>query len=229
MLTKPFVGALALAIGAAGLTGVAAAGPVGKEGRHGPRLIRVVFRPDRIDLARSASISVSGTAARSVEVRLAGATDRAGLAFEWTPYRWRPLQRRHGRWRGVLPAPALRGIYRLQLRIDDGRRILSSARWLLRVFPHGVLARRSFSTAVAAVRDFVAHLPGDEILVALRRWPQAAFDHRNPRLHRLFVIAYAPRDDNRLSSRLGSFITTVRDGLAGRWRILEATTAPYGP
>jgi len=187
----------------------------------------VTLRPGVIDLYQSASIGVPGTAARRVDVRLLGATDRAGLADEWTPYRWQRLRLRHGLWRGELPAPPLFGTYQLQLRLDHGRRFLSSRRWLLRVFPDGTMTRPSFSTAVAAVRDFVAHLPGDEVLVALKRWPQATFDHRDPRLHRLFVIAYEPRGDNRPSSRLGLFITTVRDSFGGRWRLLQATTQPY--
>ena len=44
----------------------------------------------------------------------------------------------------------------------------------------------------------------------------------------LFVIAYAPRGDNRPGSRLGRFISTVRNGYHGRWRVLEVTTQPYG-
>jgi hypothetical protein len=43
----------------------------------------------------------------------------------------------------------------------------------------------------------------------------------------LFVIAYAPRGNTRPSSRLGLFVTAVRDGFHGRWRVLEATSQPY--
>jgi hypothetical protein len=199
----------------------------GDQGEHGRRIVRVMLRSRVIGLFHSAGVIVSGTTARGVEVRLSGATDSAGLAYEWTPYRWRRLRLLHGAWRGVLPAPALLGIYQLQLRLDSGRRLLSSTRWLLRVFRHGTVSRPSFPTAGSAVRSYVAHLPGDQVLVALRRWPQAGFDRRDRRLHRLFVIAYAPRGDNRLSSRLGLFITTVRDGFHGRWRLLRATTQPY--
>jgi hypothetical protein len=105
--------------------------------------------------------------------------------------------------------------------------LLSSAHWLLRVFPSGTLRRSSFRTTGGAVRDFVARLRGHEVLVALRRWPLAEFDHRDPRLHRLFAVAYSPRGDCRPGSRLGLFITTVRNGFQGRWRVLEATTQPY--
>ena len=114
----------------------------------------------------------------------------------------------------------------MQLRLGRAQ-IVSSAKWLLRVFPRGAVKRPLFPTVAPAVRDYVAHLPGHEVLVALRRWPLASFDHRDPRLNRLLVISYAPRGDNRRSSRLGLFVTCVRDGPHGRWRLLEATTQPY--
>lgn len=95
------------------------------------------------------------------------------------------------------------------------------------MFPGGTLKRPSFSRAVGAARQFVAHLPGHEVTVALKRWPLAKFDHRDPRMNRLFVIAYAPAGDDRLSARRGLFITVSRDGLHGRWRLLQATTQPY--
>jgi hypothetical protein len=120
------------------------------------------------------------------------------------------------------------GIYRLRLRLDHGRRFLSSARWLLRVVPSGTMKRRPSPTATGAVRHFVADLPRHEVMVALRQWPLAKFDHRDPRLNRLFVVAYRPRSDRGHSSRLGLFISTVRDGYRGSWRVLEATTQPYG-
>jgi hypothetical protein len=189
--------------------------------------VRVTLQPRVTDLYHPASIAVSGIAAHDVEVRLLGATDRAGLAYQWAPYRWRRLQLQRGTWRGVLPTPPLLGIYQVQLRLDDGRRVLSSANWLLRVFPPGAVRRRSFPTAVAAVRDYVAHLPGDQVLVALKPWPQAAFDHRDRRLHEFFMLAYAPRADNRVDSRIGLFITTVRDGFHGHWRLLQAAVGPY--
>jgi hypothetical protein len=197
------------------------------EGERGRQLVRVVLGSRVIDLGRSSSVTVGGLTAHQVEVRLLGATDRSGLAYEWAPYRWRRLRLVLDAWNGVLPAPALPGIYQLQLRLDRGRKLLTTTRWLLRVFPLGTVPRGSSDTAVAAVRDFVAHLPGDQVLVAMRRWPQATFDHRDPRLHRVFVVAFAPRADNRASTRSGLFITTVRDGFHGRWRLLQATVQPY--
>jgi hypothetical protein len=204
--------------------GVAALAPVANAG-HGP--VRVVLGPRAVDLYHSASVRVSGTTAGSVEVRLVGAIDRAGRAYEWTPYRWRALRIRRDTWHGLLPTPPLAGIYRLRLRFDHGRRFLSSAGWLMRVFPKGAMKRPSSPTAVGAVRHYVGNLPGHEVLVASRRWPLASFDHRDPRLNRLFAIAYAPRGDRLPQSRLGLFVTVVRDGFRGRWRVLEATTQPY--
>ena len=192
-----------------------------------PALVRVTLLPRVIDLYHSASIIVSGLSARHADVRLLGAIDRTGLAYEWRPYPWRPLRLIGNSWHGLLPPPPLLGIYQLQLRLDDGRMLFTSPRWLLQVFARGTMAHRSFPTAVAAIRDFVAHLPGNQRLAALRQWPRAAFDHRDPRLHRLFVIAYSPRGDQRSDSRRGLFVTTVREGFRGRWRLLEATTQPY--
>jgi len=210
--------ATAFAVGAGALTAAANAG----------HPVRVVLGSPVVDLYHSAPVQVSGTTADSVDVRLVGAIDRAGRAYEWSPYPWRALRASRGTWRGLLPAPPLFGIYQLRLRLDHGRSFLSSVRWLMRVFPRGTMKRPSFPTAVGAVRGFVAHLPGHKVLVAVRRWPLAKFDHRDPRLNRQFVIAYAPRGDKRPDSRLGLFITTVRNGFHGRWRLLEATTQPYG-
>jgi hypothetical protein len=189
--------------------------------------VSLALRSRVIDLYHSSSISVSGISARRLDVRLLGAIDRSGSAYEWTPYRWRRLRPRERTWRGVLPAPPLFGAYRLQLRLDGGSRYLSSPSWLLRVFPHGTLRRPSLNTPVAAIRDFIAHLRGRQVMVACRHWPLASFDHRDPRLNRLFVVAYASRGDHRPDSRLGLFITTVRDGYQGAWRVLQATTQPY--
>jgi hypothetical protein len=214
--------ALAVAVCLVGIAPAAAA-----QRDHGPH-VRLSLRSPVIDLFHSASVRVSGIAAQQAEVRLIGAIDESGLAYEWTPYPWQRLRLVRGTWQGVLPSPALHGIYRVQLRLDHGRARLSSNNWLLRVFPRGSSTRRSFPTPLAAIRDFVAHRPGDNVLVVVRHWPAATFDHRDPRLHRLFAVAYTPRGDHRVSSRLGLFITTVRDGYHGRWRVLGATVQPYG-
>jgi hypothetical protein len=62
----------------------------------------------------------------------------------------------------------------------------------------------------------------------VRRLRPAAFDHRDPRLQQIFAVAYAPRGDTRPGSRLGLFMTTVRDGFRGRWRLLDSSVEPYG-
>lgn len=174
-----------------------------------------------------ASVSLSGISTNAVSVRLRGADDPAGLAYKWTPYPWRRLRLVRGKWRGALPAPPLRGIYQLQFRIQHRGRLLQSPHWLLRALPADALKRPAFASPEAVIRNYVGGLPGDEVLVTARARPQAAFDHRDPRLHRLFVIAYEHRGDNRPGDRLGLFISTFRDGYHGRWRLLEATSGPY--
>lgn len=189
---------------------------------------RVSFRPATINLFRRTSVSVTGLPARSVEMRLKGATDEAGLAYRWTPCRWRRLRLFDDTWTGALPSPALLGVYELQLRVDGRRQVVQSPKWLLRVFRPQTRTRASFPRPEMVVRNVVDRLPGDEVMVALRRLQPAAFDHRDTRLNRIFAVAYAPRGDTRPSSRLGLFVTTVRAGFHGRWRLLEASVEPYG-
>lgn len=188
---------------------------------------RVAFQPGVIGLFRRASVAVTGLSAHTVEARLRGATDEAGLAYEWTPYRWRRLSLSHGAWRGALPSPALLGVYQLQLRLDGRHSIVQSRGRLLRVFRPATPPRQSFPTPIAVIRNFVERLPGHQELVARRRFAQAAFDHRDPRLHRIYAVAYAPRGDKRVNSRLGLFVTVVREGFRGRWHLLEEGIAPY--
>lgn len=192
---------------------------------HAAPAIQVHVQPRVVEYGPS-QVSVTGIAATELSVRLRGADDPAGLAYRWTAYRWHRLRLVEGSWRGVLPAPPLRGVYQLQFRVRRSKRLLQSPRWLLRVMPPGTLKRSAFRTPGAVVDDYVRDLPGDQVLVAARRWPPAGYDHRDPRLNRTFVIAYAPRGDDRPSSRLGVFITAVRDGYHGRWRLLETTTGP---
>lgn len=195
------------------------------DGADADGAVRVRLQPRVVEYG-PVRVSVSGISAAAVSVRPDGANDLRSLAYQWTPYRWRQLRLVGGRWCGVLPAPPLLGIYRLQFRVRQPRRLLQSPHWLLRVLPPGTLNRPAFATPLAVIRDFVSDLPGNQVLVVARPWAQAAFDHRDPRLNRAFVIAYAPRRNNTPSARLGLFITTVRDGYHGRWRLLEATTEP---
>jgi hypothetical protein len=188
----------------------------------------VRFRPTTINLFRRTSVAVTGLPARSVEARLKGATDETGLAYQWTPYHWRRLHLSGGAWTGSLPSPALLGVYEVQFRVGGREQVMQSPNWLLRVFPPHTLARASFRRPKMVARNFVERLPGDEVMVALRRLQPAAFDHRDTRLNRVFAVAYAPRGDTRPSSRLGMFVTTVRTGFQSRWRLLSATVEPYG-
>ena len=187
--------------------------------------VRVQLRPRVVEYGH-ARVSVSGITATSVSARLLDANDPAGAAYQWAPYRWRRLKLVRGKWSGVLSAPPLLGIYQLQVQIQGSERPLRSPHWLLRVLPPGALDRPAFTTNLAAIRNYVSKLPGNQVLVAERPWPQAAYDHRDPRLLRLFVIAYAPQDDNTPGTQRGLFVTTFRDGYRGRWRLLEATVSP---
>lgn len=210
------------------LVGTAASARLVRAASPSPRArgIRVRLQPRVIEY-RPCRVSVSGIAATSVSVRLRGADDPTGLAYQWTPYRWHRLTLVRGSWRGFLSAPPLRGIYQLQFRVQQHKQLLQSPHWLLRVLPPDTLRRSALPTPRAVIRAYVRNLPGDQVLAVARRWRPATFDHRDPRLHRLFVIAYRPRDNNTSTAARGLFINTVRDGYRGRWRLLEATTAPY--
>jgi len=117
-------------------------------------------------------------------------------------------------------------MYPLQLEIEQSERVMQSPRWLLRVLPPGTLKRSAFRTPLAVLRDYAIDLPGDRVLVADRPWPKPAFDHRDPRLNRIFTIADAPRGNNTTGTRRGLFITVFRNGYHGRWRLLNATIIP---
>jgi hypothetical protein len=156
----------------------------------------------------------------SVEVRLQGARSLTGM-----PFPWRRLQRGQDAWAGVLPRPALRGVYPIELRIGGGPTVLRSKHWLFRVLALGTLSRPSFATPEQVAGWWVRTVPRAR-LVAMRRWPRPAFDGRDPRLHQLLVVAYSPPGDSRVRDRLGMWITAFRDGYGGRWRLLEATVMP---
>jgi hypothetical protein len=181
---------------------------------------RVSLHPGIAMLGRPAAIVVTGIDAPSLQARLAGASTTRGGAFPWTQ-----LRLANGRWRGTLPAPELRGIYPVELRIRPGAPVLHSRSWLLRVFARGTLARPSFATPEDVARWWVRSVPG-RTLVAMKRWPPPTFDRRDTRLHQLLVLAYSLPDRPAVRDRLGIFVTAVRDGFDGKWRLLEATTVP---
>ena len=90
----------------------------------------------------------------------------------------------------------------------------------------GTLSRPSFATPEGVARWWVRTATGHARLTALRRWPRPGFDLRDQRLHQLLVVAYSPVGHPGVGDRLGMFITAVRDGFNGRWRLLEATLQP---
>lgn len=170
---------------------------------------------------QNARVTVTRLDVPSLEVRVVGGTTNLGRPLPWTPLRYRRLA-----WHGLLPAPEFRGVYRLELRIGRGSPVLRSEHWLLPVFARGTQSRPSFSTPEGVARWWVQTLPLHARLVATKRWPPPAFDLRDRRRHQLLVVAYTPAGHRAVEERLGMFVTAVRDGIEGPWRLLEATVAP---
>ena len=203
------------------VAGAIAARPTGTVAPHAAAAPVVVADPAIVPRGRSASITVRGFAGPRLEVRLAGATTPDGH-----PLGWKPLLLAGAIWRGSLPKPALRGIYPIELRAAAGRPVVRSANWMFRVFASRTLSRPSFPTPEDVARWWVRTVPGLARFVALRRWHRPAFDLRDRRLHQLLVVAYSPAGHPGVRDRLGMFITAVRDGYTGHWRLLEATVSP---
>lgn len=180
---------------------------------------RVGVQPSIVRLRQHATIAVTELHARSLQVRLSGATYPDG-----TPIPWRSLRLVRGVWRGNLPAPALRGLYPILLRPGVGARPIR-LQLFLRVFAPGTRARPSFDDPIDVVRWWVRTVPHAR-LVALKAWPRPGFDRRDVRLHRLFVVAYSPPGHPAVGDRLGMFVTTFRDGYYAPWQLLEATVEP---
>jgi hypothetical protein len=211
---------MSIAVGALAL---AAAGTGRTSSPHQPLAgdARVTLQPAVVSLGRTVAVAVAGLAVPSLEARAAGASANFGQALPW-----RALRLRRGVWHGVLPAPELRGVYPLELRVRRGAPVLRSADWLVRVYAPGTLARPAFATPEDVARWWVSTLPSPASVVALRRWPCPPFDLRDPRLHQLLVVAYSALDRPAPEDRLGMFVTAVRDGFGAPWRLLEATLAP---
>ena len=208
---------LAVAVVVSGSLGGSAHSSVGGVGRA-----RVRLRPSVARLQGWTRITVSGTHVASLQVLPAGATDTSGKPFEW-----RSLRMVDGSWVATLPSPALRGIYPLRLRVGPGMPSVRSPGWFLRVLAPGTCSRRSFADPVSVVRWWVRAVPGGTV-VALRRWPRSAIDHRDTRLHRVFVVAYSRPGHRDPADRLGMFVTAFRDGYGARWQLLDAKVVPYG-
>lgn len=167
-------------------------------------------------------MSVRGVAdAAAVEVGLRGASMPSGTLLPWTQ-----LRLAHGVWTGRLGEPALRGVYPLELRTRPGGTRFAADNWRLRVLPPGTLDRPAFSAPESVVQRWVAEVEHGS-LASFRPWPLLAYDRRDPRLHRLFVVAYDPAGATDASRRLGVWwITAFRDGYRGAWRLLETTVQP---
>jgi hypothetical protein len=178
------------------------------------------LRPAVLRLRGRENVEVSRLLVDSLQVVPVGALEQGGQAF-----RWRSLQPVRGTWAVTLPAPLLRGIYPLRLRTRAGRRSFRSPRWFLRVFPPGTLSFPSFENPGDVVRWWVRTRPHGTN-VSFKRWPLPAWDRRDPRLHRLFVVAYSPPGRPNPADRLGFFVTAFRNGYGARWRFLEAKLLP---
>jgi hypothetical protein len=126
----------------------------------------------------------------------------------------------------VLPRPARRGVYVLELRVRAGERVWRSDAWLLRVLARGTEARPSFGDPADVAAWWVRTVPIRGRLVVTRRWPLSADDRRDPRRHQKLVVAYTVAGHRAAKDRLGVFVTAFREGRSGRWRLLEASVAP---
>ena len=181
---------------------------------------RVSLQPAIVVLGGHATVLVAGWHESRLEVALSGATDRAGRLLGW-----RAARRRGNAWAVELPRPALRGIYPVLLRERAGGPVTRSTRWLLRIFRRDAAREPTFLTPQEAVRWWVQTVRHGR-LAALKRWQRSAFDKRDPRLHRLFVVAFNLPGRPGVANRLGRFVTAVRDGYGGPWRLLEANVQP---
>jgi hypothetical protein len=181
---------------------------------------QVALRPAVTQLNATTTISVSGVESDTLQVLVAGATDVRGKQLPW-----QSLRRVHGVWTGTLPPPTLLGLYPIELRAAPGSPAFGSRRWLLRVLEPGTMLLPAFASPGEVARWWVRAIPRGR-LTAIKAWPRPAFDSRDRRLHRLFVVAYQPRGTTARRDRLGIFVTAVRDGYAGRWRLLEASVFP---
>jgi len=220
MLRRAFGGYL-LGVAALALVGSSAAAGPHRLGDGGSRIhpqLRV--QPRVVRRGRAAAVTVTHVELPSLEVLVAGGTTGLGAPLPWTPLRFRD-----GAWRGVLPRPARRGVYELELRSRE-KRVWRSDEWLLRVFARGTRERPSFREPEGVAAWWVRTLSSHGRLVATRRWPLSAGDRRDPRRHQKLVVSYTVADHRAVRDRVGIFVTAFRERLTGRWRLLEATVAP---
>jgi hypothetical protein len=168
-----------------------------------------------------ASVGVEGVGdATGVDVRLLGASNIYGAIAPWIS-----LHRRRGSWRARLPQPVLPGIYPIKIRTHPAMTVARARVVYLRVYEAGTTARPLFTTSQQVAAWWVTSVAGGTV-VAIRRWPGTAFDHRLTKLNQLFVIAYSPRGTSAAGDRRGVWITAVREGYLGKWRLLEVSIRP---
>ena len=226
-LSVPWAQTLAVGLATfAAVPALAASGAAGPghahavRGRGRGRGVRLELRPAVARLRQRVTLEVSGTRASSLQALPTGATDQLGLHIGW-----QSLKHATGAWWTVLPAPARPGIYPLRLRVRAGLSGFRSPGWFLRVLSPGTLSRPAFVDPRGVVSWWV-HTVAHADLVALRRWPLPGYDHRDRRLHCLFVVAYSPPGDSDPGDRRGLFVTAFRNGYGARWRLLETGLVP---
>jgi hypothetical protein len=113
----------------------------------------------------------------------------------------------------------------VELRTGGSTSPLKPAGIFLRVFARGTRERPSFDNPIDVVRWWVRTAP-HATLVAIKAWPRPAFDGRDARLHRLFVVAYSPPGHPAADDQRGMFVTAFRDGYGAGWRLLDASVLP---
>ena len=184
--------------------------------------VRITVTPRIVTPYGWATIEVDGVPeATAVAVKLEGASGVLG-----TPIPWIALGRqRDGNWLARLPQPVLPGIYPIELRTRPKLAISLAEVAYLRVYWDGTNTRPLFPTPEQVAAWWVRNVAGGT-LVAIRPWPRQPIDHRLASLHRLFVVAYSPHSSPAPQERLGVWITAVREGYRGAWRLLEATVTP---
>jgi hypothetical protein len=176
-----------------------------------PRVVAPYDRPN---------ITVGGlSSATSVEVEMLGATDVRGARISWLA-----LTRSGRVWKTRLPQPARPGIYPIALRTRPDLH-LAPTHAFVRFFDQVTAKMPLFATPMGVTTWWVTRVVGGWP-IAVRRWAMPADDHRLRSLHRLFVVAYRHGGAGGSKDRLGAWITVVREGYRGRWRLLTATVAP---
>jgi hypothetical protein len=201
--------------------GVALASSTGADASlSSSRHVAIVINPRVVAPYDRTSITIGGLAAATeVKVEMLGATDVRGSRIPWLE-----LTRSGRVWEARLPQPARPGIYPIALRIRPDLHI-APVHAFVRVFDDGTVGMPLFATPKSVAAWWVTRVVGG-MPVAVRRWDLPADDHRLRSLHRLFVVAYRRTGSVAAKDRLGAWITVVRDGYRGRWRLLTASVSP---